>query len=516
VAAEKEIPQWIVVTAPAFQAALAPLCDHRRAEGMRVLVVRTKDVLSARQIRDGDGELLKEHVHKLCRQAKGPTYVLLVGATRADKPAVAEKTVVPPLRGTAGRMKGKPSDNGYGCPDKQLMPAVAVGRFPARTQEEVRQMVQKTLAFERDRSPGRWRNRLTLLVGNPGGATDLEKRVAEWFVQKVAKTRFDRLHPVWAARVVMHVHGSPFCVPDDRLREVSLRYLEEGQVFSFFLGHSYAGGLWSTGARFLDRDDWAKLKIPGGPGVFFTSGCYSCQPDGDGGESYGVAAMRNPSGPVAVLGAQGESYAAMGQLAIDGMLGCFSSPEPPPRLADYWLAAKGGLARGKMDEEDFRLYDEADGSRGKVPLAKQRLEHLEMWVLLGDPALRLPGRPPAIRLATAATASAGNAVTVTGSVPARFVETAVRLTLERPLGSVPVGLEPLPKDPTKAREVMMANHERANSVVLATYEVRPRDGRFECSLKLPAKLPWPRLTVRAFAATKTEVAVGVLTLRVRK
>jgi hypothetical protein len=105
---------------------------------------------------------------------------------------------------------------------------------------------------------------------------------------------------------------------------------------------------------------------------------------------------------------------------------------------------------------------------------------------------------------------------VTGSVPAQFAEATVRLTLERPLGSVPVGLEPLPKDPTKAREVMMANHERANSVVLATYEVRPRDGRFECSLKLPAKLPWPRLTVRAFAASKTEVAVGVLTLRVRK
>ena len=76
----------------------------------------------------------------------------------------------------------------------------------------------------------------------------------------------------------------------------------------------------------------------------------------------------------------------------------------------------------------------------------------------------------------------------------------VRLTLERPIGSTPIGLKPLPKDSAKAREVMMANHKLANSVVLETCEVRPHDGRFKCTLKLPAKLPWPRLTVRAFAS----------------
>jgi hypothetical protein len=516
VAAEKEVPQWILVTAPTFRAALAPLCDHRRAEGMRVLVVQTTDVLSARQIRDGDGHVLKEHVHKLCRQAKGPSYVLLVGAPKATDPAIAEKTAVPSLRGTVGRMKGQLSDNGYGCLDKELMPTVSVGRFPARTEEEVRQMVQKTLTFERDRSPSLWRNRLTLLVGNPGGTTAVEQRFAEWFVQGVAGTRFDRLDPSWAGRAVIHAPGSPFGVPDDRLREVSLRYLQEGQIFSFYLGHSSASGFWSAGAGFLDRADWAKLKIASGPGVFFTCGCFGCQLDGPDGEGYGLAAMRNPFGPVAVLGAHGESYGAMGQLAIDGMLGCLSTPEPPPRLADYWLAAKAGLARGKMDGFTFWLYDQADGSRGTVPLAAQRLEHLEMWMLLGDPALRLPLRPPAIRLATADTASASKAVTVSGSVPAPFAETTVRLTLERPVGSAPLGLEPLPKDSVKAREVMMTNHERANAVVLATYEVRPRDQRFECTLKLPAELPWPRLTVRAFAATKTEVAVGALTLQLSK
>jgi hypothetical protein len=119
-AAQQVVPQWIVVTAPAFRSALAPLCERRRAEGMRVVVVQTTDVLSAEQIRRGDGSLLKDRIQGLCRQSPGPNYVLLVGTVQAADPSAMEKTVVPALVGSAGRMKGQPSDNGYGCLDNQL------------------------------------------------------------------------------------------------------------------------------------------------------------------------------------------------------------------------------------------------------------------------------------------------------------------------------------------------------------------------------------------------------------
>ena len=46
--------------------------------------------------------------------------------------------------------------------------------------------------------------------------------------------------------------------------------------------------------HYLDRDDWAKLAIPRGSGVFVTFGCNGCQLNGEGGEGYGVAAVRNP------------------------------------------------------------------------------------------------------------------------------------------------------------------------------------------------------------------------------
>jgi hypothetical protein len=132
-AGEKEVPQWVVVTPPAFREAMEPLIEHRKAENLKVVVVQTTDVLSAEQIRQGEAKPLKEHLHKLCNNYDGPTYILLAGAVKASDPTEAEKTVVPPLRGTISRMKGQPSDHDYGCADGNFLPSAAVGRFPALT-----------------------------------------------------------------------------------------------------------------------------------------------------------------------------------------------------------------------------------------------------------------------------------------------------------------------------------------------------------------------------------------------
>src|SRR5207247_229963 len=142
--------QWIVVTAPAFRSALQPLCAHRKSQGLRVLVVQTSDVLGPREVRAGSAGKLLDHVRELCKSHPGPSYVLLVGAVAAGGLEDAEKKVVPALLGNAGRMRGQPTDAGYGCTGGGRLPTVAVGRFPVRTEREARDMVDKTLALERD------------------------------------------------------------------------------------------------------------------------------------------------------------------------------------------------------------------------------------------------------------------------------------------------------------------------------------------------------------------------------
>src|ERR1700687_2074385 len=85
VLAEEPPSQWILVTAPAFREALEPLCEHRRTQKMHVSVVQTTDVLGKKEILAGDADKLRERLNKLCRDARGSSYVLLVGQVEPDK-----------------------------------------------------------------------------------------------------------------------------------------------------------------------------------------------------------------------------------------------------------------------------------------------------------------------------------------------------------------------------------------------------------------------------------------------
>jgi hypothetical protein len=509
--AEAPPEQWIIVTAPAFRAAIAPLAEHRKSQGMRVALVESTDVLTGKEILAGDAGKLRDRIHKLCSDHRGTSYVLLVGAVEAGKLTDAAKKVLPPLQGTVSRMKGQPSDNGYGCLDEGLVPTVPVGRFPARTEEEAKAMVQKTLAFERDRGPGEWRRRLTILAGIPD-----YNPVVDRMVEGVAMARFERLDPTWHGRALYHNSSSRFTVPDDRLRAMARKYVEEGEAFVLYLGHSNAEGLWAGGAHFLDRDDWSQLKIGRGAGVFVTFGCNGCQLKGRDGEGYGVAAVRNPSGPAAVLGSHGICFAAMVNLAADGLFESTLTGRPPERLGTAWLALKKGVAKGKIDALTYRLLDGVDGDP-KIPQETQRQEHLEMFVLLGDPALRLPHVATDVKLSETGSVAAGETLTVRGTVPARLKGARVRLTIERPVSSTPADLEMVPEKPGSDRDkALLANHERANRFALVSTEAVVRDGRFEARLDLPAKLSWPRLIVRAYAATDDEEGIGVLPVNVKK
>lgn len=491
--------QWIVVTAPAFRAALDPLCEHRQAQGLQV--VRLTDP-------GADAGKLRDRVQQLCRKHAGPSYVLLVGAVEKGGLADADARVVPPLVGTTSRMKGQPSDNGYGCLDNSLLPTVPVGRWPVRTVEEARALAQKTIRYESTDRPGDWRRRLAVLAGIPAF-----NPVVDQMVESQAMARFDKLDPAWTGRAIYHNPQSRFCVPDEHLNAEARKLVEDGQAWTLYLGHSSPQGLYGGRARFLDRADWAGLTIKQGPGIFATFGCHGCQltePEG-----YALAALRNPNGPVAVLGSHGICFAAMVQLAADGLFETVFRGQPPARLGDAWLKIKAGLAKGAMDELTFRLLDLVDGD-ANIPQATQRLEHLEMFVLLGDPALRLPTMPADLELQLPEAALPGETITVSGRLPARLAAARVRVTLERPLSSEPAGLQRLPDQPAERSRVMQANFERANGFVLARQETTADDGRFAVKWQLPAECPWPRLIVRAYAVQDQQEGQVVRVIPVKK
>ena len=486
-----ETGTWIVVPAPAFREVLKPLEEHRRRQGLRV--VRIDGPSGA-----GASAATRAMIHAAVRGAEGPASVLLVGAPGRE--GEDANVVVAAFDGTVGRMRAQPTDNPYGSLDDDRHPEVAVGRLPARTLEQARAMIEKTIAFETRSGPQPHRFDIGLVVGHPGGSSALEKRFASSFVRTEITPRFRGAHPRWRARAVVHMEESPFCVPDRSLAAATLDVLRGDQPLTVFLGHSSPRGLWSEGREFVADEDWTTWEGDAPRGVLLSCGCYTCQLAGFGGVGYGVRSVRSRGGHVAVVGAHQVSYGAMGKLAFGGLVPLLESDTPPTRLGDWYLAMKRGLGTGKIGWLSFKLYDQADGSGGRVPLETQRQEHLEMWMLLGDPALRLPLAPPRIRLEVEGEARPGAELRVRGEGPASPSGTdwTVELTAEREFGRLPADAPPLPVEEGEARDAAMtARHAQANDPVLVRRTVTSRAGRFEGTLVLPEDLPGEAVRVRA-------------------
>ncbi|HKD35559.1 MAG TPA: C25 family cysteine peptidase, partial [Pirellulales bacterium] len=282
-----EPQKWIVAVAPDLRSAVEPLIKRRRQEGMTVTVINVAELPKDAAGAPDAAELQKRIEHE-ARHGTNRAFVLVVGVA-ASSGEDAKKVVVPARSGTGGRMKGQPTDHGYGLPDEKMLPSIAVGRMPARSIEEAKTMVEKTLAFERERSGDGWRNRLTVLEGNPGGGNDFERRTAEAVVPSQIQGRFAKLNPEWSARFVVHVDSSPYSVGDSELRAASLDCVRQGQFWTVYLGHSSAPGLWSLDASYLDRKDWSELNAGRHRGLLFTCGCFACQTAGFGGEGYALA-----------------------------------------------------------------------------------------------------------------------------------------------------------------------------------------------------------------------------------
>jgi hypothetical protein len=500
-AAEVPGAQWIVVAAPALRPSLEPLIERRRAQGFQVVIIDTTNALTPAQIQGGDGVPLQARLKEQCARFHGVNLILLAGNATASNADAALQTTVPALPGTTGRMRGMPGDYGYSMPDAKGKPTVAVGRFPAANAEQARAMAQKTLSLEEDTRPGAWRNRLFLFMGETLAGT-----MGNLMVEPALAAGLAQLHPSWTLRAESTT-PSRFQMPEALLHDTAMQSLEEGDLFSVFLVHSRPEAIFLETNRWITRNDLAQARTPRGAGVFFTCGCFACQLRGTGREGFGLAAVRNPAGPVAVMGATGEDYGAGPFLAGEGLMQSLAKAPFPSRLGDYWLAVQASLAEAPMDELTFRIANYLDHDKFTDSLPEQRREHLEMWILLGDPALRLPIPPLDVTLESLGAVVPGKPMTVRGALPGRLAGAVVTVTLERPLGAEPAGSD-------NAGAPTAERCARANNFVLATARAVVTGNQFTCPLTPPAALPWSTLVLRATAATANESALGVLTVSV--
>ena len=157
----------IILTTDELAPGLADLVAAREAQGLTVALVPVGDIYDE----FGYGEASPQSLQSFLRYAYDnwaeprPRYVLLVGqatsdyrgylATRPENPVTPPQNSVPPLMVPVSFSGETVSDNRLVDINDDLYPEMAVGRWPAGTLAEVRDLVARTLAYEQGPAPER-------------------------------------------------------------------------------------------------------------------------------------------------------------------------------------------------------------------------------------------------------------------------------------------------------------------------------------------------------------------------
>ncbi len=347
-----------VLAPPAFRNALEPLLSLRRSEGFAV------EFVPVERGRAGVGE--------------GTTHLLLVGDA---------------LQVPAGAF----DDGGERVvSDESLPPGTqggpAIGRLPARNAEEAGRLVARLLRYERERPPGPWRARVLLTAGEGGFGW-----IADRAVEAGARLAVEESLPLgFELRLVRLSPGAGREGP--RLRRALLSALEPGALFWVYAGHggtdSLASGLGrgvlpappSRTVRSMGLADAGALRCGGRAPVALLLACETARLE-PGRECLAEALVRGVEGPIAVLGAGGESH-PYGDLALALALGRRIRADREARLGDLVAAARRTLLEGTPEEavldRGAALFGIDEVERRRI-LRRTALQYL----LLGDPTLRL-------------------------------------------------------------------------------------------------------------------------------
>lgn len=509
-------PDTLVICPTSFTPALRPWVAHRQAQGHQIQF-HTNQV-SPYAIRDAI---------RTAHQSGALQYVLLVGdalpigcGNAADR-----KRTTPTFRPPAqvvinwGPEIDIATDNWYADVDDDQVPDVAIGRLTADSVEELRTMVDKILAYEQRCLSGHWKRRINFVAG-VGDFGPLIDTVIEAATRKFLT---EGIPPTYLTSMTYGNWRSPFCPDPRHFHEVALRRFNEGCLFWVYIGHGQR--LFLDRVRFaqatrpiLSTDDITELHQDSGSPIAIFLSCYSGAYD-EQRDCLAEVLIRAPQGPVAVLaGSRVTMPYAMAVMGNELMHEHFVSRRET--LGQLILNAKRRMAAPVPADNqatiDTRQWLDALATMFSPEpdrLQEERLEHVQLFNLLGDPLLRLP-HAQEVQVEAAEYVHAGERLRVTGSTTIggqMTLELVCRRDQTRETA-------PLRTSSPESQTVLAAFtrvYEKANDRRWVSTTMHCEEGPFEAIIDVPADARGPCF-VRVFVDGAARHALGARPVLVKR
>jgi hypothetical protein len=511
----------VVVCPPAYREAAQPWIDRRTKQGHVI------ECLS----NSGTAEDIQRQIRDLAKNGK-LRFVLLIGDARlpdlktpdfdgpsTNKPSAeikeinqAELTPTFRLSTKINRYWGgdpeMASDNPYGDLDDDGIPDLAVGRLTAHSSEELTAIFKKIFAYEDSHDFSAWRNRINFVAGE-GGYGALTDGAIETFARKIITKGIPAAYQL---SMTSAVWKSPYCPFPTGFHDCCLDRMNEGCLFWVFMGHGAPTTLqWAQfpngSTPILRRDDCKDLHC-GSPPIALLFCCYAGAFANDK-DCLAESLLGAPGGPVAIFSGSNVTMPyGMGSMAWEAINGYFVNHRAT--LGELVLNAK----RDTMSGYDSPLWALASAvvssaAPASVNPKAERLEHLQLFNLFGDPTMPLR-YPQEATIDLPKTATPGTTIEVSGTCR---VSGKATVELVVPLDQI--------KNPTRekyqfnnrGKEQFDATYKAANNSRLTSASCEARDGHFYAQLELPENLP-ERCVVRVSVEGAEDYALAAVPLKI--
>jgi hypothetical protein len=383
---------YLMISHPDFLEALDPLVAQRTAQGLRVKKINVQDVYD----QFGYGMWSVEAIHAFLTRAYNqwtglkPSFVLLVGdgnydLRRYDK--TSGPTYLPPY---LTMIKDDP-DTGESVADNRfvtitpgdLLPEMHIGRFPVNTLAEATTMVSKTLSYENTPAPGDWTKQVLFVTDDlsrgGGDFYEYSDGIADGYADPPTNTIKFLPASYTATKIYMGPATEPraTCPNDDSrntCRQATISAINAGALMVSYIGHG-TKLQWSpslgTNQSIMDLTALTALTNTNKLTIMLPMTCdngYFGLPKATD-ASFGEASVRMTAGAVASWSPTGFGLASGHDLMERGLfLSVFQN-----HTRQLGVAATAG-----------KVYLAQNATPGKY------LDLLDTYLLLGDPALRIP------------------------------------------------------------------------------------------------------------------------------
>ncbi len=524
----------VVVRPAAWSGALAQWKAYRQGQGHTICEIDSAQSVEAIRKSIGDLEIAAP---------KSIKFILLA----SDVGVLPNQQVAVPVqyhRSTAmvklGGDEQIASDNTYGDLDGDDLPDVAVGRIPADNPKQLASVLARTIAFEQQQDVNRWRRDVHVIAG-VGGFGALADGVIEMTTRRFLSDRI----PGWADLTMTQASPqSPYCPDPWRFSEMAVQRLNQGGMFWVYIGHGHVRHLdmlhcdnqWLP---ILTHEHLPLINVQMNSPIAIFLACYTGAFDAVE-DSLAEQLVMHEQGPVAALGASRVSGPYGLAMLANGMLSeCFE--QQTSTLGEVVLNAKRRMMKQPDDQLDTTANTYAATQSAPInqtpanpsqanqtqmlsalasalspaghDLAAERLEHVWMMNLIGDPLLRL-NYPSEIELLELPQCKPGDQLQVCGTsriAGQLVVELAYRREQTKP--NLPQLDAFLPQLANRA--ITQEKYELANQRVICETLVPIEIGEFAAELKIPPELARGKYCVRAFLSGQGAWGTGYQVVTVR-